>query len=174
MAKWFPGKVPSAPSLLGSLLSKVERQAARAARWSIDPAIWRAAVGARVAERARPWGMSQGVLTVEVASAVWAQELSLLSREIIPRLVERGVPIKALRFRVNESLGKKARTQQRVREQADRVRPLPLPADLQRQVDAIEDDDLRRSVQKAASYSLGLREQRLDREKKNQRVKGRR
>ena len=38
-----------------------------------------------------PLGVRDGTLTVQVASAAWAQELSLLGPEILGRLAENGV-----------------------------------------------------------------------------------
>src|SRR4029453_11781903 len=44
----------------------------------VDRERWRRIVGDRVAARTRPGRLRDGTLTIHVASAVWAQELSLL------------------------------------------------------------------------------------------------
>jgi predicted nucleic acid-binding Zn ribbon protein len=46
--------------------------------------VWPAAVGKRVSEAARPARLIDGILTVEVESPVWSQQLSMMA----PRLLE--------------------------------------------------------------------------------------
>lgn len=48
--------------------------------------VWEQAAGPTVAEQARPTGEVGGVLTVTCSSAVWAQELELMSTSLIDRL----------------------------------------------------------------------------------------
>lgn len=50
---------------------------------------WPEAVGAAVAERAKPVSERAGVLTVACESSVWAQELDLMGEAILERLNER-------------------------------------------------------------------------------------
>ncbi|HSN98087.1 MAG TPA: DciA family protein, partial [Candidatus Nanopelagicales bacterium] len=47
---------------------------------------WEAAVGSRIAARARPAKLERGVLHVRAASATWAQELALLGDAIAAQL----------------------------------------------------------------------------------------
>lgn len=47
---------------------------------------WEPAVGAALAARARPTGTTQGVVTVTCESAAWAQEIDLMSADIVERL----------------------------------------------------------------------------------------
>ena len=47
---------------------------------------WPQAVGAAIAVEAEPVAERAGVLTVACRSAVWAQELELLSRDVLGRL----------------------------------------------------------------------------------------
>lgn len=47
---------------------------------------WEAAVGAEVAQHARPVQMRQGVLEVEVESSVWAQQLQMRRPELLAAL----------------------------------------------------------------------------------------
>ena len=48
--------------------------------------VWRGAAGEAVAAEAEPVSERAGVVTVRCASAVWAQELELLSGDLIERL----------------------------------------------------------------------------------------
>jgi predicted nucleic acid-binding Zn ribbon protein len=48
--------------------------------------IWERTAGQAIATAARPTGERDGVLTVTCAAAVWAQELDLMSSELVPRL----------------------------------------------------------------------------------------
>jgi predicted nucleic acid-binding Zn ribbon protein len=64
---------------------------------------WSAALGERLAAVATPVSEREGVLTVECADAVWAQELDLMQEALLQRLREEvgeQAP-RALRFRVN-------------------------------------------------------------------------
>ncbi len=49
-------------------------------------AVWPGVVGETIAAAAQPVGERGGVLTVSCESSVWAQELDLMSGEIIERL----------------------------------------------------------------------------------------
>lgn len=61
---------------------------------------WTRASGAPVSSCARPSRFFNGVLTVECASSIWANELTYLSGEILARMdeVAPGQPAKRLRF----------------------------------------------------------------------------
>jgi predicted nucleic acid-binding Zn ribbon protein len=63
---------------------------------------WAAAVGAQIAEVARPISERSGTLTVECTNAMWAQELDLMQSQLLERLREalgEGAP-ETLKFRV--------------------------------------------------------------------------
>ena len=47
---------------------------------------WEGAVGPAIAAAARPTGERNGVLTVTCEAAVWAQELELMSDELLARI----------------------------------------------------------------------------------------
>ena len=51
--------------------------------------VWADAVGPAIAAEAEPVAERDGVLTVRCASATWAQELSLMERELLGRLRKR-------------------------------------------------------------------------------------
>jgi len=48
--------------------------------------IWERVAGPAIAASARPTSERNGILTVTCTAAVWAQELDLMSSELIPRL----------------------------------------------------------------------------------------
>ena len=48
--------------------------------------VWEDAAGPAIAAEATPTGESSGVLTITCSSAVWAQELDLMSQALIERL----------------------------------------------------------------------------------------
>jgi hypothetical protein len=116
-----------------------------------DP-VWRGAVGARIADRARPVELDRGVLVVRAATNVWASELSLLSKDLIARLRERGVAVTSLRFRVGavEPLGHPPALRQARAVPA----PMPLPAPLEQAIQAVPDEELRETIAQAARANL--------------------
>jgi len=61
--------------------------------------VWPEAVGATIAAEALPTAERGGILTVSCSAAVWAQELDLMSVEILERLNElvRAAPVHRLR-----------------------------------------------------------------------------
>jgi hypothetical protein len=141
------------PAHIGPLLSDTRAEAARALRLGpVDLELWRRVVGPRIADRTRPGSVRRQTLTVTVASAVWAQELSLLSAEILARLGQAGVELGAIRFVV----GKLGRA-----ELGPVVPPPPpprtaLPRELRGRIEEIEDPELRAAIAEAASSSLAL------------------
>jgi len=116
----------------------------------IDRERWRTIVGDRVASRTRPGRIRDGQLTVHVASAVWAQELSLFSTTILERLKRAGIEARSLRFRVDdvEPLAPSHPGQ-------PRRQRVSLPEELSRKLASIEDPYLRAQMAEAAEYSLG-------------------
>ncbi len=117
----------------------------------IDPALWEAAVGSRIARRTQPLRLERGVLSVRVATAAWANELSLLSADILALLVARGIEATQLRFSVGD-------IQQPPRRRGKPRRAAPpdaaLPETLRERVAAIADDDLKHALSEAAAKSL--------------------
>src|SRR3954471_9670654 len=90
------------PAALGSLLASSREAAARYAGTAGDHEQWRRIVGERIAARTEPGAKRGRELTVHVASASWAQELSLLVSEIVTRLKAAGIYVDTVRFRVKE------------------------------------------------------------------------
>ena len=50
---------------------------------------WADLVGAKISSRTRPYGVSERVLVIEVASSAWLHELNLLKNQILAGLLER-------------------------------------------------------------------------------------
>ncbi len=118
--------------------------------------VWTLAMGVRVAERAKPISLENGVLTVRVATSVWANELSFLQASLIERLRDQGVAVTELRFRVGP-IDPPARPPER---RAVRAVPAPavLPRELAAHIAAIEDDGLKEAIALAARANLAWQE----------------
>ena len=122
----------------------------------VEPLVWEAAVGSRIANRAQPMRLERGILSVRVANAAWANELSLLSADILRQLAERGVEVKALRFKVGQ-----IRRPAKARRGKPRNAAPPdakLPSQLRQQVAAIDHEPLKEALAEACAKSLAVKE----------------
>ena len=95
----------AAPRPLAAALEGYTREAAPATLLARVQAHWPEVAGEVVAAEAQPASERAGTVTFSCASGVWANELDLLSPDLIARLNEAladqaGEPVKALRFRV--------------------------------------------------------------------------
>ncbi|NUO49923.1 MAG: DUF721 domain-containing protein [Polyangiaceae bacterium] len=115
---------------------------------------WETAVGSRIAARTRPERLEQGTLHVVTASAAWSQELSLLVDPIRERLGVLGIQVENLRFRVGK-IDMTSRIALR-RPVKDAPPDAPLSEPLARALASVEDDELRRSIARAAKKALGF------------------
>jgi hypothetical protein len=142
---------------LGSVIesTKALKPPKSAAKTPISVLDWEAAVGSRIAERAEPHRLERGVLTVRVSSASWANELSLLSPEILTQLRERGFAIDQLRFSVGQVRPHKPRRLSPPKK-APPANP-PLPDTVKAQVAAVDDDELAQALADAAAKTLAVR-----------------
>jgi hypothetical protein len=145
-----PGPQITTPQQVGSLLGRVQREAARAAGVGpVDRETWRQVVGDRIANRTMADRLQGEVLEVRVASSVWAQELSLLSADIIARLRQRRIRVRRIRFHVGTIPEL---------DSAEPMDPPPhpvqLPESLQTRLSALDDPELAAAIAEAASYSL--------------------
>lgn len=116
---------------------------------------WARALPRRVLENARPVRLRNGVLWVHARSAVWAQELQLMSDEILARIraFAPGAGVVAIRFRVAPLpplvLPDEKRRPPRVVADLNAI-----PEELGRELARIGDDELRNSIARAASLTL--------------------
>ena len=147
-----------APEPLESVLERAGENRFARKQLPIPLAHWRAAVGARIADRARPIALERGVLVVKVVTSVWANELSMLAPQIIKKLAESapngspGVEVKSLRFRVGPLDVIEGIPQRRDYRQIPP--PVPLAPELERSLARIEDEELRSMIERAARANL--------------------
>lgn len=114
---------------------------------------WEAAVGSRIAARARPVRLDRGILVVRTATATWAQELGFLADPILAQLRGRGVKVDGLRFRVGPvEAPERPPSRDEVRTSPPAV---PLPAELRAEVERVADPELRDAIARAAAKNLG-------------------
>lgn len=136
------------PALVGALLEGARVVTSGRAGRAVEPEVWHAAVGARIASRTTPGRLQRGTLEVRVASAVWAQELSFLKDDLVTRLRAAGIKVTALSFRVQ------APARGPTPAVAARRPPAPLPADMQQRLKQVDDPELRRVIAEAAGHAL--------------------
>lgn len=147
-----------APEPLEDLLERAGENRFARKQLPIPLARWRAAVGPRIADRARPVALERGMLIVKAVTSVWANELAMLSPQIIAKLAEPsadglpGIEIKGLRFRVGPLDVIEGIPQRRDYRQIPP--PVPLGPELERSLAAVEDDDLRSLIESAARSNL--------------------
>lgn len=117
---------------------------------------WRAAVGPRIADRARPHALERGVLVVQVVTSVWANELQMLAPELVLRLKQRGYAVESLRFRV----GPLDRIERPPERRAYRKVPPPAPLEpaLRASIAEVRDEGLRAVLEQAAQANLSWQE----------------
>jgi len=142
------------PSTIADVLEGTRRATLQRARTAVDRDTWRRAVGPRIADRTEVGQLRDGELTVYVASAAWAQELSLLTREVLERLATYSVKAERIRFRVRPELGA-AKAKAGSAKTPEPSRPQPkLPEELQSRLTRVEDDELRGAIAGAAALAL--------------------
>jgi len=141
-----------APEAMEAILDRAGESRFARARSPIALKVWRDAVGARIADRARPMSLWEGVLLLRVPTSVWAHELSLLAGEVCARLRERGVDARELRFRVGALEAVDRPPERRV------ARAVPtsfaVPPELTHALGDVGDDELRASIERAAAANL--------------------
>jgi predicted nucleic acid-binding Zn ribbon protein len=92
------------PRPLASAVQSALEQAAPATLLASVQRAWAGAVGEAVAREATPVAERDGVVTVACRSSTWAQELDLLSDQILSRLrseLTSGGALEGLRFSVS-------------------------------------------------------------------------
>jgi predicted nucleic acid-binding Zn ribbon protein len=90
-----------APRPLSAIMPELTDALAPASTLARVQELWERTVGPAIAASAQPSAERDGVLSVRCEAAVWAQELDLMSGELIPRLnaALAGEHIRALRCR---------------------------------------------------------------------------
>jgi hypothetical protein len=140
------------PSSLGDLISALDGDFGTESG-PVSQQVWQELVGTRIADRSQPWRIDpSGTLMVRVPDAIWAQELSLLSSAIIARLGAMGVRVTGLRFLIGQVVPPRrgpTRFERRIV-----AAPVELPESLKGEMDAIEDEGLRKALKAAAASSL--------------------
>lgn len=92
------------PRQLGSALAAVTSAAAPQTLLARVQGVWDEAAGTAIAAQARPVSERGGVVTVECAAAVWAQEVELLAPRLLERLREalgESADVQSLRVRTS-------------------------------------------------------------------------
>ncbi len=144
-----------APEPLRAILARSGENRFARTREAIPAALWRDAVGARIAERALPISLEGGVLLLRVPSSVWANELSFLAEEVCARLLERGVLARELRFRVGAVPVVERPPERRVVRTAPSMRDVPeVPDEVARVLAGVGDAELRQVIASAAAANL--------------------
>jgi hypothetical protein len=140
------------PEALSAILNRAGENRFARTREAIPGPLWRDAVGARIAERAHPISIEDGVLLLRVPSSVWANELSLLSDDVRARLKERGVTVRELRFRVGVVPVVERPPERRIARTVPTTREIP--DELARVLAGVADADLRAILEGAAGANL--------------------
>ena len=117
---------------------------------------WRRAVGPKIADRALPAALEKGVLTILVANSAWAQELSLLQRDLSARLEKENVVVREFRFRVGPVETFLLPPERRIARVVPP--PAPLPSDLEENLSHVADETLRALIAESASANLAWQE----------------
>ena len=76
----------AAPRSLATALDGLTATLAPATTLARVHAVWERVAGGTIAAAARPTGERDGVLTITCEASVWAQELTLMQGDLIPRL----------------------------------------------------------------------------------------
>ena len=142
------------PTRLGNLLDEAQHEAARRTGACLTNTEWEKVVGARIAARTRVGTLQQDTLVVYAGSAAWANELTFLSDDILGRLRRNGLGVKKLRFRIRD-LGPPTGSWARKPERRPAPPRAPLPKELLKRLEQVDDPELRKAIAEAAALSLG-------------------
>lgn len=113
----------------------------------VDLVVWARLAGAAIARRSEPRTLREGVLTVQVTSSAWAQELTFLHDSLRAKLAAAGYAVKQLRFRVGPLPGKEPPPPRRTE-----VPKKPTPANVTAALNQLEDTELREVLAEASHY----------------------
>jgi hypothetical protein len=140
------------PEALDRILDRAGESRFARVRPPIPSALWREAVGARIADRVRPISLWSGVLVLRVPTSVWAHELSFLAEDVCGRLRERGIEARQLRFFVGAVEPVERPPERRV----SRTVPTTceIPHEVGKALAGVEDPVLRAVIAHAAASNL--------------------
>ena len=114
--------------------------------------MWEGVVGSHIAKKAHPEGVKNGILQVSVESSVWMQELTFMKQQILERLnqVCESSGVKDIRFKLGKT------TQGMYNSGEDLLPGLTEEeqAIIEKQTGAIEDQEIRASLQSLFSTDL--------------------
>jgi hypothetical protein len=150
MARRRKGKLESVSKLLKGVYPAPDQlETAKVFAW------WSRSVPPRILAHARPVRLSRGVLTVNVSSSVWANELHYLSDDLLTRIraTSPSSGVQKIRFQVGP-LPDIPKRLQPAPPPAEPVRLASLPEELGRALSRVEDDELRKTIAEAATTSL--------------------
>lgn len=151
-----PDKRGRPPARLGDVLVGADSFVAKQTGQAIPREEWRAIVGDRIANRTRVGKKWKTTLTIQVASSAWSSELSFLKSDLLRKLQRAGHEITELRFKVDQLAASSAPAQAQTRGRFAPQAPTqsPLPAELQKRLQEVDDPNLRAAIAEAASWSL--------------------
>ncbi|MGV8084098.1 MAG: DUF721 domain-containing protein [Coriobacteriia bacterium] len=159
------GRQTELTSALNQLVKKLDRNSGGAYRQTQIDLCWKAVCGPMVASHTTGAHLKKGVLVVYVDSAIWANELSVMSEQY-RKAVNTNLgqeTVESVRFSVSRKVQEK-RSLDRAEEEedsfysADETEPVPLSekeiAEVRESTEAIPDPGLREAVFKATVKSL--------------------
>jgi hypothetical protein len=142
------------PLTLDTVLRKHGDQRFSKVLLPIPHAIWRVIVGTQVSLRAFPVALRAKVLTVQVATSGWAQELSLHSPMLLQRLAGEGFEIDSIRFRVGD-VAQHERPKERTIVTSI-PKPAAIPPNIAKALRETSDEELRELITESVGASLAL------------------
>ncbi|MEO8876579.1 MAG: DUF721 domain-containing protein [Polyangiaceae bacterium] len=142
------------PETIGVVIDRSGEDRFASTRAPISEHQWRRAVGARIADRAKPISLENGVLIIKVASSAWAHELSLMKTDLLKPLGAHGV--RDIRFRVGTIEAPTRLPEQRKSRAVPKA--VPLTGELAETVAKVEDPELREMIAHAAAASIAWQE----------------
>jgi hypothetical protein len=151
--RWRRPRLDS-PEAIGVVIDRSGEDRFASTRAPIAEHAWRRAVGARIADRAKPISLENGVLVVKVATSAWAHELSLMKTDLLRPLATHGV--KDIRFRVGAIEAAQRPPEQRKSRAVPK--PAPLTGELAENIAKVEDPELRELIAMAAGASIAWQE----------------
>lgn len=142
--------------MLADVLVGTEEIFAQRSGSAIRRAEWTRIVGARIAGRTRVGKLERGVLTIKVASSAWSNELSFLKGQLLSKLRNSGYEVNDLRFRVDQIAPDASPRQSHpfAKAKAPSIPEQPLPPELLKRLERVEDPNLRAVIAEAARSSL--------------------